>query len=315
MPAQSDSDLILQFLSDVQRYGLEDRMNLFYGLYRGTVTSNEDPEARGRIQARIDDFGQQSALDIWIPPLFDMASNHKGSFWPPELGDSVRVYFHHGNVSQPFGYLGGWFGTADTAAEFKYTNKRPEKRGFVTRMGHQLIFSEERDNEYIRLMWHKADPSDPALSAPSVTADRTKGEFAFFELTKDGSVQISNKSGSFAVFDALNKNIMIVSEQGHAITMTADGVTIVDKDGNLVSLDKGVLNAVVAGAVNISGKEVNLAGAGVYLGSPAPLSAVCGEPLIAWLASHVHPTGVGPSGPPLVPPPPIILSKSVKLKA
>lgn len=313
MPDKSDADMLFEVIESLQRYGLEDVMKLYYGVYRGTVTSNEDPEERGRIQVRVDDLLQQAALDIWIPPVM-MVSNGKGSFWPPELGDTVRVYFHHGNRSQPFGYLGGWFGTEDTAPEFKYTNKRPEKRGFVTRLGHQLVFSEEKDNEYVRLLWHKCDPGDEALTDASVTADRTIGKFAFVELTKTGSVQLMNANGSFLAMDAESKSVMVVSEHGHAITMTADGITLVDKDGNLVTLNKGDLNASVTGKVGITGKEVNLSAAGVSLGFPAPLSAVCGEPLMLWLASHIHPTGVGPSGPALIPPPPVILSKSVKLK-
>lgn len=314
MTEASDSALLLQFVYELQKYGLESMLKLFYGFYRGTVTSNEDPEERGRIKAQVDDLGQKGALDIWVPPVFDMASNGKGSFWPPELGDSVRIFYHHGNPSQPFGYLGGWFGTTDTAEEFKYTNKRPEKRGFVTRLGHQLVFSEEKDNEYVRLLWHKCDPGDEALADASVTADRTIGKFAFVELTKTGSVQLMNANGSFLAMDAESKSVMVVSEHGHAITMTADGITLVDKDGNLVTLNKGDLNASVTGKIGITGKEVNLSAAGVSLGFPAPLSAVCGEPLMLWLASHVHPTGVGPSGPPIIPPPPVILSKSVKLK-
>lgn len=89
---------------------------------------------------------------------------------------------------------------------------------------------------------------------------------------------------------------------------------MVDNKGNLISLDKGKLNIVVDGNANITAKSVNLASSGVALGSPAPYSVPIGELLMTYLATHTHPTGVGPSGPPLVPPTPSLLSRSVKMK-
>jgi len=307
---------LLQFVYQLQRYGMEDTLHLYYGMYRGTVSSNEDPEARGRVQVVVNDLASTVPLNIWISPMFDMAGKGKGSFWPPELGDPVRVYFHYGNPSQPFGYLGGWYGTgADRVPEFEYTNGRPEKRGFVTRMGHALILSEEADNEFVRLVWHSPAADDPARTDPSVTADRTKGDTAFVELTKTGSVHVANKNGSYAVFDTEGKNIRIVSEQGHSVTIKDSGIEIKDKDGNQVTLANGKLTASVKGSVTVKGTDTTIDSPLVKVGSNASMSGVCGEPLMSWLSTHTHPTGVGPSGPPLVPPTPTILSNSVKLKA
>jgi len=63
------------------------------------------------------------------------------------------------------------------------------------------------------------------------------------------------------------------------------------------------------------GGTVNVGAGGVLLGADlATFSAVLGEPLMTWLATHNHGTGVGPSTPPIIPPPPTILSQSIKLK-
>jgi uncharacterized protein involved in type VI secretion and phage assembly len=314
MPGKADTEVLFEWIDSIRQQGLESTLQLFYGIYRGTVVSNEDPEERGRVQIRVDDLAHTSSSEVWVPPMFDMAGNKKGSFFPPEEGDWVRVVFHMGDPSIPFAYMGGWFGNTDKAPEFAYSNGRPEKRGFITRMGQSLLFSDEPGNEFVRLLWHKPAASDPALNDPSRTADRTTGNFSFLELTKDGSVQIANKNGSLMLMDATQKNVSVISQQGHALTLSDDGITIVDKDGNLISINGGKVNVVASGSVTVSGSTVNLSSAGVYLGNPASASAVCGEALMTWLTSHTHSTGVGPSGPPIIAPPPTILSKSVKLK-
>jgi hypothetical protein len=304
-------------LNEMQKNGLENTIQLFYGIYQAQVTTNEDPEERGRIQAINVDIGQKLALNVWVPPLFDMAGNNKGFFFPPEKGDFVRIFYHMGDPSIPYGYLGGWFGTEDKAEEFVYSNKRPEKRGIITRMGSGILFSDEADNQYVRLVWHEPAPGDAALSDAAVTADRAGGKFSFIELTKDGSIQAFTHEGHGLSFDNTDSSILILHKEGHSISMTDDGINLTDKDGNIVNLDKGKFNVIVDGNMNFKGKDVNFDIGGVALGGPtAVLSAVLGEPLLAWLASHTHPapTPASPTLAPVPPPPPSLLSKTVKLK-
>jgi hypothetical protein len=311
------SEILVQLVDNIQASGLENTLQLFYGIYKAEVTSNEDPEERGRILARNVDIGQQLALEIWVPPLFDMAGNKKGFFFPPEKGDFVRIFYHMGDVSQPYGYLGGWFGTEDKADEFVYTNARPEKRGIITRMGSGILFSDEADNQYVRLVWHQPAPGDAALSDAAVTADRAGGKFSFMELTKDGSIQGFTHEGHGFSFDNTDSSILILHKEGHSISITDDGINLTDKDGNIVNLDKGKFNVIVDGNMNFTGKDVNFSIGGIALGGPqAVLSVPLGEPLLAWLASHTHLSAapMSPTGPPLVPPTPALLSKTVKLK-
>jgi hypothetical protein len=306
-----------ELLRSIQVDGLENTIQLYYGIYRAEVTTNEDPEERGRVQARNVDIGQRLALGTWIPPLFDMAGNKKGFFFPPEKGDYIRVFYHMGDISQPYGYLGGWFGTQDKAAEFVYSNKRPEKRGILTRMGSGILLSDEKDNQYVRLIWHEPDPGDAALTDAAVTADRAGGKFSFIEMTKDGSLQAFTHAGHGINLDNTDSSILILHKEGHSISITDDGINLTDKDGNTISLDKGKLNVIVDGNMNFTGKDVNFSVGGLALGGPqATLSAVLGEPLLTWLASHTHMVAapMSPSGPPMIPPTPALLSKTVKLK-
>jgi uncharacterized protein involved in type VI secretion and phage assembly len=280
----------------------------YYGFYRGTVMRNDDPEKRGRIQVKVLQVGHMDTLNIWVDPAFDAAGTSRGGFFPPEVGDSVRVAFEHGQPEKPVLYIGGWFGTADLPSELAYTEGAkvagvtgtrsvPEKRGFVTRKGHRLIFNDTKDTESVELSWHQPDPSDASVSADtngdrSKTASRTSGKTSTLLFDSEGNITITNANGSRVHLSSEDQNIVITDENDNVITMDSTGITL-DSSRNT----KIVLKA----------DQVELA-------SGADTPAVRGRELDTWLRTHTHGTAWGPSSPPLTPPPPTILSKSVKLR-
>lgn len=277
----------------------------YYGFYRGTVARVDDPEKRGRIQAKVLQVGHEIAPNIWIDPAFDSAGDDHGSFFPPEIGDSVRVAFEHGRPDRPIVYIGGWYGTGDLPSELSYTEgvsvlgqtravAVPERRGFVSRKGQRLIFNDEKGKETVELAWHLPDPTDPAVTADaqgdrSNTADRSKGKTSKLTFNSDGDVVLTNANGSKVQIGAKAKNIVISDESGNVVTMDSAGVKIKTK--------KAVVEA----------EQTELSAS-----SDTP--AVRGTELMQYLASHTHGTAWGPSTPPIQPPPQTILSKSVKLR-
>jgi uncharacterized protein involved in type VI secretion and phage assembly len=282
------------FLEHLILDGLE-HFRKFYGVYRGVVTDNNDPEKRGRILAHVPSAGQERAPDIWIDPAFPAAGTNRGMFWPPEKGDSVRVAFDNGDPSNPSVYWGGWFGApgnhSEVPTELKYSdNGYPERRGFVTRMGHSLSFVETAGQEAIELVWHKPAAGDKALTNRSKTADRSLGAFSSIKLTSSGSIVIENKNKSKIEIDTISRKIQITDENKNVVTLDAKGATI--KASPQINLDSNL----------------------IVLATGANTPAVRGQDLMTWLASHTHGTAVGPSSPPLVPPTPTILSQNVRLK-
>lgn len=303
------------FLEKILLLGLE-YYGKYYGFYRATVTRNDDPEKRGRILARAPGVGHDIAPNIWIDPAFPFAGGDHGTFWPPEVGDSVRVAFENGNPGEPVIYLGGWFGKDEPPVEVSYTEAdgRPERRGFVTRAGHTFVFNDEPGSERVRMTWHKPADDDPALTDVTLSADRTTGDFAFMSFEPDGSAQIANKNGSLINMDATNGLISIVDENGNSITLDSAGAQVVDNAGNLIAIQGGNVTVIAKEVVHLTAKTTNIRSGSVFLGDGANKSVVLGEDLIAYLTSHFHSTGVGPSGPPVTPPTPALLSKSVKTK-
>jgi hypothetical protein len=307
------------FYEKLDHYGLE-WFKRFYGVYRGEVMDNKDPEKRGRILACVPEVGHTTEIfpEIWIDPVFAAAGDDRGSFCPPEVGDSVRVVFTSGDAGTPIAYFGGWFGQDELPKELTYSaNGYPERRGFVSRMGHAIWVSDEKDKEEIQVFWHKADAGDAAAKddGRDTSADRTSGKSSTLAFTSDGSITATNQQGSLVAIDATNKQIKILEKDNeNTIVMDKNGFVFSDKNGNSITLNKD--NTVtISGDFTVKGANGNLNLSGnIAIGAGASFSVVLGEKLIQYLATHVHPTGVGPSGPPTPPPTPDLLSQTVKVK-
>jgi len=209
------------FLQKITEFGLE-FFRKFYGLYRAEVMKVEDPESRGRIQIKCPEVGHSAVINRWVDPSFTSAGTERGMFWPPEVGDSVYVSFERGDPALPKVYFGGWFGDKDLPKEFGYADKKPKRRGWITRSGHMLVFNEEADKEQVELVWHK--PGSAAEDPKS--AERT-GKKASLTFNKEGDITLSNKNESTIVMNAKDKKIVITDkDNSNKIEMTDKAITI-----------------------------------------------------------------------------------------
>lgn len=137
--------------------------------------------------------------------------------------------------------------------------------------------------------------------------DPTQGTTTI-QVEKDGSFQIGNTTITFR----LDKN-------GDA-TLTANKDINLNANGNINIIVKGNASLQCVNAnVNASGDaEVKAAGTAtiegktVKLGEAAAESVIKGDTFKKYQDSHIHPTPVGPTGPPVTPMPPGTLSKKVK---
>lgn len=319
-------DPLQGFKNVVKDQGLEKAARSFYGVYRALVLRNDDEEERGRIQISCPDVGHadDKGPDVWVSPAFAGAGDRTGWFYPPHVGSAVWVNFDLGDPAKPKLYWGGWFTKSDgkfpPPKEFGYKNKKPQKRGFRSRAGHFLIFDDEPGNETVRLLWHKIQDGDPAKTDLDKVAKEIEaaGEASLLSFEKDGSIQLLNMKGAKILLDVTNKQIVVQDETGNLVTMDKNGITLMDQAGGGASFvqlnNKGDINLAASKNVNLNAPNVNIKSGGVFLTDAAVLSAAVAEPLLAWLTTHIHGTGTGPSSPPIVPPTPTIKSQVVKLK-
>jgi len=269
------------FLEKLVLHGLE-MFRVYYGIYRAQVVRNDDPEERGRIQILCPSAGHTRSPDVWVDPSFDGAGDDRGSFWPPEVGDSVRIAFENGRPERPIIYWGGWHGEAEVPSELGYSGKKPGKkptrRGWVTRIGHTLIVNDASGEESIELVWRKPSqyPSDAKKTAAR------DGDSARLKFAKDGSVLIENKSGTTLSLDATGKKAELKDEHGNTLTME-DGAITLSCSGTVTVADA---------------KKVVLEGAQVVVGKDGSEAAVLGDTYSQIYMTHTHGCAVGTTTPP-----------------
>ena len=195
------------FFENLLLHGLE-YFNKYYGAYRGQVERNDDPKDRGRVQVRVPAVGHVKVLDVWVDMVSLSAGEDRGVFWPPEVGDTVWVSFEQGNPSKPEGYWGGWFAKDWLPSELSQSSVTltvdgqsqartvPEKRGFVTRKGHRLIFNDADGEETVELVWHQS-VSDPDRS---LSTDRSVGLTSMLTFNEN-SITLQHSDGSKIVIE------------------------------------------------------------------------------------------------------------------
>lgn len=308
------------FVYNLMERGLGVVINRYYSIYRGVVSDNQDPEKRGRIKVHCPQVGQSEAPDKWCMPAMAGAGKQRGMFFAPEVGDTVWVSFYEGDPSKPEVYWGGWFSDSDMPEALKPSGDFPEKKGWVTRAGHAIIFNDEAGKESVTIVWNQPDSSDPAVSDRSETAAINTKKSAVFSFDKFGGLFIKTASSYLFQIDEDKKAVTLSSPGGSMIHISKkDSINFIHKSGASLALtDKAIeISADPSKSmnVNISGANVSLNGGGVNLGSKAVDFAVLGMKLILWLSTHVHPTSLGPTLPPMKPPTPAdFLSKSVKVQ-
>lgn len=302
----------MSLIADIMRFGLETVAKRYYGVYRGTVVDTRDPDQRGRVRVLVPYVSDEDPPDdYWFEPVMAGAGGGRGSFWPPEIGDSVRVTFEEGDVEKPGVYFGGWYGSPDGKSEVPtalgYSDGQPERRGFVTRGGHMLVLDDTVGQESIRMIWHKMSDADPAKTDRSKAANTSLGELGVLSFLSDGSFAVSIANGDRIHMDNKAgelKLLHVVKSKGNKIS----GLILDDKGWKLLAPDGSYL-ANEDGEITLNGKNVSLLvknavnlGGNVFLGGISALQGVpLGEALMAWLAAHTHTTtapGV-PTSPPL----------------
>lgn len=104
-----------------------------FGLYRGVVEYNRDPEQRGRVMVRVLEDGPEMQIDDpekprvatgdlgWAEPCFTVAGGQQyGAFSVPTVGSRVFVLYGRGDRENPI-YFGGWAANPDKQRRYGAT--------------------------------------------------------------------------------------------------------------------------------------------------------------------------------------------------
>lgn len=256
----------------------------WYGKYSGVVVDDDDPQKLGRLKVTVPTLWQGQE-PLWARPCFP-----PGQFFTPPVGTNVWVEFEAGDPGYPI-WTGIWFpqGAVPPDADVE----PPTSRVVTTPSGHTLHFDDKDSEERVTLR-HKAN--------------------AYLSIESDGSVVIGNASGSLVYLNASDAEAAVVSEQGHRVTMSGDGLTLTHNDGSFVDVRSDSVTVTASAKVQVMANEVAVTGGAVSLGTgTVQWGVVTGSPAFQAFLMHTHPSAMGPTGPPVPPATsPAIVSTSVK---
>lgn len=242
----------------------------YFGKYRGEVADNKDPENRGRLRLFVRHLGENYQTAWALPCLPFGGAPETGMFFVPDNGSRVWVEFEQGDINFPIWTGTYWDSQTDPPAEARPEEDDPVRRAFKTPSGHLLLFDDKSDSEIVRL-FHKGG--------------------AFLEMDEAGRSKLSDNADASITLDAKAGEIVIVDAHGNTMTMSSSGTTIEDSNGNVIEM--------ASAGVTVSANKIVLNGTSVMLGGEGGEPVIKGQSFLSLFMTHMHPSAMGPTGPPI----------------
>jgi len=85
--------------------------------------------------------------------------------------------------------------------------------------------------------------------------------------------------------------VIVEEANGNTITLSSSGVAIEDANGNKVEM--------AASGITVKGQQVVVDGQVVMLAGQGGEPIIKGQSFLTLFATHVHPSAMGPTGPPI----------------
>lgn len=240
----------------------------YYGKYRGFVDDNQDPEKRGRLRVTVPSVLGETVTGWALPCLPFGGLADQGLFIVPDVGAQVWVEFEEGELAHPIWSGTFWQQTSDTPVEA--SKDEPTTRLLKTAAGHVLQFDDADGEEQVRL--HHAKNAELLMD-------------------KNGTIALTDANGAKLTLDADAGKVVLEDANGNRLTMDRSGTVVEDANGNSVEM--------AASGLTVKGTQIVVQGNQVSLGGQGGEPLIKGQSFLTLFATHVHPTGVGPSGPPI----------------
>lgn len=242
--------------------------NKYYGKYRGFVADNDDPEQLGRLRVRVPSVLGETQTGWALPCLPFGGLQDQGLFTVPEVGAQIWVEFEEGELSHPIWTGSFWQQNGDIPTEA--AQSPPTTRVLKTPSGHVLQFDDADGAEQFRL--HHPENAEMTID-------------------ENGTVALTNASGSTLTLDASANRVVLEDANGNTLTMDSTGTVVEDKNGNRMEM--------APAGITVQGQQIVVQGTQVKLGGQGGEPLIKGQSFLTLFATHIHPTGVGPSGPPI----------------
>lgn len=259
-------EMLANFIKNITDFGLEKVCNRYYSIYRAQVTSNADPEHRGRVLLKVPAiFGEKELATFAEPRGFSGASLGKGKFDPPDVDDWVFVEFEMGDPGHPI-YSGGWFAENELdEEEFEHVGDVPQSKGYQNKYGHvfKVVETDGKQRVYMSTPTGHFFIIDDSAGEEAIFLIHKTG--AQFQIDPKGSVKIVCKDGSFISLDSEQGAVMVTSKDGSSVVLK-DDVTIMPKAGNsFLNLGDGVATLSTSGDMIASANSFTVGAGSVVI--------------------------------------------------
>lgn len=116
------------------------------GVVIAQVTDNNDPNNQARVKLKFPWLDDNYESD-WARVTQLGAGPNSGALFMPEVNDEVLVAFEFGDIRRPY-VVGSLYNGQDTPnlGSGLFNNGKVARRGFVSRVGHMMLFFDDDDN-------------------------------------------------------------------------------------------------------------------------------------------------------------------------
>jgi uncharacterized protein involved in type VI secretion and phage assembly len=158
---------------------LEHLRTRFYGLYRGLVTDNDDPQKLGRVKANVPTV-LGDVESGWCMPCVPYAGDNVGVAFLPEIGSGVWIAFEGGDVSFPV-----WLGCFWRSGELP-SDVAPSVKVIVTNAPLEIKLDDDAESVEIT----DSNGNSVKLDSSGVTVSKSGQQV----VVSDSSVSVNNGS-------------------------------------------------------------------------------------------------------------------------
>ena len=130
---------------------IESRDTRLFGMYLGYVTHRDDPDNLGRVRVCVP--GVLEPHSSWAWPLGTSGGGFKdrGFFAVPEQGAEVAVFFHQGDIDEPY-YLSAHWGKPDGDSEVpEEAQKSPPDNCVIATPTFRIELDESESSRKLKL--------------------------------------------------------------------------------------------------------------------------------------------------------------------
>ncbi len=236
------------------------------GVVIGVVVENNNDDFKGMVKVELLVREGKKNITDWIKVVSPYGGTNWGMYNIPEVGDEVLVAFEQGSIHKPF-VIGSIY-MADNKMVNKAYNKENNIKSIRTRGGHEIVFYDQDDSQYI-------DVKTPKKI--NLRLDDKKNKITLTDADSKNLIEIDIENSKITIQGEskilLNSNSSKISIEGDSNNITAKSSNIKIEGSNSIKLkaqsidiDAGMLNVKASNVMNLKSDGVaNVKGAVVKI--------------------------------------------------